>query len=193
MVFCCWVCTVKCLPNGSVKHFKAHLVAKGYTHIYIYGVDYLETFPVARLNSLQILLYDSVSHSWPLYQLDISVYGLVLWICCCQWWTPCLSIAKGLVWSEAISLCMVGSIQCYCTWVWIPVLYFYSICLCLSPHHWYYCHDCLCEWYYLWKWLHKFVDLKSYLAKQFHTKDLGVLHYLLKIGVACFSQGIFLA
>ena len=80
MVCCRWVCTVKCLPDGSVKHFKAHLVAKGYTHtrIYIYGVDYLETFTVARLNSLQILLYDSVSHSWPLYQLDISVYGLVL-------------------------------------------------------------------------------------------------------------------
>lgn len=37
------------------------------------------------------------------------------------------------------------------------------------------------------------VDMKSYLAKQFHTKDLGVLHYLLKIGVACFYQGIFLS
>lgn len=56
MVFCRWVCTVKCLPNGSVKHFKAHLVTKGYAHIYIYGVDYPETFPVARLNSLQIQL-----------------------------------------------------------------------------------------------------------------------------------------
>ena len=37
------------------------------------------------------------------------------------------------------------------------------------------------------------VDMKRYLAKQFHTKDLGVLHYLLKIGVACFYQGIFLS
>ena len=39
---------IKYLPDGSVKHLKAPLVAKWYT--LTYGVDYLETFsPMARL------------------------------------------------------------------------------------------------------------------------------------------------
>jgi len=36
-------------------------------------------------------------------------------------------------------------------------------------------------------------DLKIYLAKQFHTKDLAVLHYFLGIEVARSSQGISLS
>jgi len=47
------------------------LVAKRYTQTY--GIDYQETLSlVARLNSIQILLFVAVSHSWPLYQLDIK-------------------------------------------------------------------------------------------------------------------------
>ena len=37
LVGCCWVLTVKYLPNGTVKCYKAHLVAKGYSQTY--GVD----------------------------------------------------------------------------------------------------------------------------------------------------------
>ena len=52
-------------------HLNARLVAKGYMQTY--DVDYLETFsPVAHLNFVWILLSVAVSHSWPLYQLNIK-------------------------------------------------------------------------------------------------------------------------
>ena len=40
-VGCCWVYTVKYLPDGSIERLKASLVAKVYR---TYGVDYAETF-----------------------------------------------------------------------------------------------------------------------------------------------------
>lgn len=37
-----WVFTIKYKPDGSIEHYKAHLVAKGYTQTYV--IDYYETF-----------------------------------------------------------------------------------------------------------------------------------------------------
>jgi len=70
-VGCRWVYTIKYHPDGSVEHLNARLMAKGY--IQTYGVDYIETFsPVARLNSVHILISVAVNHQWPMYQLDIK-------------------------------------------------------------------------------------------------------------------------
>ena len=59
-VGCKWAFTVKCKVDGSVERNKARLIAKGYTQTY--GIiDYQETLaPVAKSNSVQILLSQAV-------------------------------------------------------------------------------------------------------------------------------------
>jgi hypothetical protein len=51
--------------------YKARLVIKGYTQKY--GVDYQETFaPVAKLDTIRILISIAVSQEWPLKQFDVK-------------------------------------------------------------------------------------------------------------------------
>lgn len=46
-------------------------MAKGFTQTY--GIDYQETFvPVAKINSIRVLLSLAVNSNWPLYQLDVK-------------------------------------------------------------------------------------------------------------------------
>ena len=71
IVGCKWVFTIKSKADGSVERYKARLVAKGFTHTY--GIDYQETFaPVAKINSIRVLLSLAVNLNWPLYQLDVK-------------------------------------------------------------------------------------------------------------------------
>ena len=68
-VGCKWVFTLKYNPDGSINRYKARLVAKGFTQSY--GIRYFETSsPVAKLNSIRIILSLAANFSWPLYQLD---------------------------------------------------------------------------------------------------------------------------
>ena len=65
-----WVFTVKYKPDGTIDKYKVRLVAKGFTQTY--GVDYFETSPVARLNSIRVIISVVVNKDWPMFQLDVK-------------------------------------------------------------------------------------------------------------------------
>ncbi|RVW18267.1 Retrovirus-related Pol polyprotein from transposon RE1 [Vitis vinifera] len=70
-VGCKWIFTVKYKADGNVDRYKARLVAKGFTQSY--GIDYQETFaPIAKLNTVRVLLSLAANLDWSLHQLDVK-------------------------------------------------------------------------------------------------------------------------
>jgi hypothetical protein len=66
-----WVFRNKQDEHGVVTRNKARLVAKGYAQVT--GLDFKETFaPVARLESIRILLAYVAHHSFKLFQMDVK-------------------------------------------------------------------------------------------------------------------------
>jgi hypothetical protein len=66
-----WVFRNKQDEHGVVTRNKARLVAKGYSQVE--GLDFSETYaPVARLESIRILLTYATYHGFKLYQMDVK-------------------------------------------------------------------------------------------------------------------------
>ena len=62
---------IKKNSDGSIIKFKARLVAKGY--IQRHGIDYEEVFaPVARIETIRLLLALAASNGWQVHHLDVK-------------------------------------------------------------------------------------------------------------------------
>ena len=70
-VRCKWVYRTKYASDGSVEIHKAQLVSKGFSRVQ--GIDYNETFPpVAKMNSICLVISLAASHKWEVHQMDVK-------------------------------------------------------------------------------------------------------------------------
>ena len=66
-----WIFKNKQDAHGIIVHNKAHLVAQGYSQVE--GINYGETFaPVARLESIRLLIAYASHHNFKLQQMDVK-------------------------------------------------------------------------------------------------------------------------
>jgi hypothetical protein len=66
-----WVFKLKRNADGNVLKHKAHLVAKGY--VQRPGIDFDEVFaPVARLDSVRLLLAVAMQRRWEVHHMDVK-------------------------------------------------------------------------------------------------------------------------
>eukprot|EP00253_Pinus_taeda_P017693 PITA_17693 len=71
LVRCKWVYRTKYGPDGKVDKHKARLVTKGFSQVE--GIDYTETFsPVAKMNSIRLVLSLAASLKWEVHQMDVK-------------------------------------------------------------------------------------------------------------------------
>eukprot|EP00253_Pinus_taeda_P023549 PITA_23549 len=71
LVRCKWVYKTKYGPNRKVYKHKSRLVAKAFSQVK--GIDYTKTFsPVAKMNSIYLVLSLATSFKWEFHQMDVK-------------------------------------------------------------------------------------------------------------------------
>ncbi|CAL2235458.1 unnamed protein product [Prunus armeniaca] len=182
---CRWVFTIKHNADGSIERYKARLVAKGYTQTY--GIDYEETFaPVAKLNTVRVLLSLAANLDWPLHQFDVKnafLHGELTE-------EVYMDIPPGYNTTQTGTVCrlrkaLYGLKQSPRAWFgrFTMAMKNNGFKQCNSDHTLFLKHRKGKE----------ISQLQDYLATEFEMKDLGGLKYFLGIEVARSQQGIFLS
>ncbi|KAG8481678.1 hypothetical protein CXB51_026593 [Gossypium anomalum] len=70
-----WVFRAKYNADGTLNKLKPRMVVKGFRQKY--GINYLETFaPVARLDTIRLLVALAVQKQWQIHQLDVKLVFL---------------------------------------------------------------------------------------------------------------------
>ena len=71
IVGCRWVFALKRGLNGEVEHYKARIIAKGFSQVY--KIDYSKTFAlVVKWSSIQILLALATHLDLEVHQMDVT-------------------------------------------------------------------------------------------------------------------------
>ena len=71
LVRCKWDYRTKYASDGSVEILKERLVSKFFSQVE--GIDYNETFsPIAKMNSICLVLYLAALHNWEVHQMDVK-------------------------------------------------------------------------------------------------------------------------
>jgi hypothetical protein len=202
---CKWVFTVKHKADGSVESYKARLVAKGYTQTY--GIDYHETFaPVAKINTIRVLLSLAANLDWPLQQFDVKnsfLHGELeeeVYMDLPPGFTTVFDVGKVCKLNKSL----YGLKQSPRAWFgkFSQSMKNYGFKQSQADHTLF----LKCDRGKLTA-LILYVDdmivtgndeegirrLRDYLAKEFEMKDLGALRYFLSIEVARSRHGIFLS
>ena len=66
-----WVDITNYVSNGSVEIIKARLATKSFSQVK--GIYYNETFaPVAKINSIHLVLSLVALHNWEVHQIDVK-------------------------------------------------------------------------------------------------------------------------
>ncbi|CAL8134140.1 unnamed protein product [Prunus armeniaca] len=182
---CRWVFTIKHNADGSIERYKARLVAKWYTQTY--GINYEETFaPVAKLNTVRVLLSLAANLDWPLHQFDVKnafLHGELAE-------EVYMDIPHGYNTTQTGTVCrlrkaLYGLKQSPRAWFgrFTMAMKNNGFKQCNTDHTLFLKHRKGKE----------ISQLQDYLATEFEMKDLGGLKYFLGIEVARSQQGIFLS
>ena len=204
-VGCRWVFTVKHKADGSVERYKARLVAKGYTQTY--GIDYQETFaPVAKINTIRVLMSLAANLGWPLRQFDVKnafLHGDLdeeIYMDLPPGFTTTCDIGKVC----RLRKSLYGLKQSPRAWFgrFAQSMRNYGFKQTQADHTLFLKHDkgkltalivYVDDMVVTGNDVEGIQKLQMYLAKEFEMKDLGTLKYFLGIEVARSKHGIFLS